>query len=486
VPPASEQVRADPRCAGDQELFLADTRVQELVSDKIAEVVGYFPEAEGYIYSNHESQLATFAHTCDACKALPLSDRVRCLYRAVREGVDRVAREMTVVVRLWGMTHSRELFYENRRELTRLFDHDPGYWPSRRLPALRKLRPEPAALHAALPQMLRAGDMVMMKATWGDVHLGQPDNPYIEKYGGTPRIVELSCEHGLMGGLIPLVMSAQHQRMIQQLGGDGVQFAVVPINWGRSYVGSESLPDSAAPSTWGINALNIYLCGRLLQQPDLDVVAAAREWFKNRYAAVVSQQAVARIFDAAGILARALNVRGVATAVNVGQLLRPATYQLKTALINTLWNRNHFPDGRRRTSPSDTNMRRIMAEKDAAQAAAMELVEAALTDAQAMSDVHQLQTEYVSFFQCFGDLASYLCVSRKRLWLQYKLAADKTLNYHPWQRELDALIAEEQQLIAASTYLQGIHNGRFKQIEQPSVPVSESGIMRREGAEGHG
>jgi hypothetical protein len=476
VPPANEHINADPRCSGDRELCLSDKRVRDLVADKMEEVMSHFPEAEGYVYSNHESQLATFAHSCDKCKHLEGSQLIRWLYASVRKGTDRVRKDMPVIVRLWGLTHSKELYYENRRELAGLFDHDPSYWPSRRLPALRKLRPNQPALNADLPHMLRKGDALMLKATWGDVHLNQPLNPYVGSYGDTPHIVELSFEHGLMGGLIPLVMSAQHQEMIQRLSGSNIRFALVPVNWGRSYLGSRKMPDSAQPDTWGLNALNIYLAAKLLKRPDLDLTRAALAWMKVNYGEAVSTGAVARIFEAAQVLASSLNVHGVASAVNVGQLLRPATYQLKSTLINTFWNRNHFPDGKKRTSPSDTNMRRIFAEKDTARDEAARLVREAIAETRTMPRT-KLRRDYETFFKRFGDLAAYLAISRKRLWIQYKLAADKKLCYHPWQRELDALITEEQRLTTKSPYLRGIHDGSYARIEKPSAHRGITSIL---------
>jgi hypothetical protein len=456
VKQTSEARKADPACAKDRYLCLANERLRAMVTDKIAEVLSRFPDLSGYVYSFHESQLTTFAHVCDQCKNLPRESMLRWLYEAVRAGADQVNQSLVVIPRLWGVTHPKELGYENACEMVKVFDHDPSFWQTRRLPVLKRYRFIPEKVNPKLPAMLRSGDMLMYKATWGDYSLFQPLNKWAASYGDTPQIVELSFEHCVLGRKIPLIISAQHQEMIRRLQGKPIQFALVPVNWGRAY--DRELPEhiGARPADWGLNFLNLELLPLLMQNPGLNLVSAAQKLIEARYGFSPSQRLIRRLFEATKILDGIVNVRGVSTVMNLNCMLRAESYRFPHVFQQMLWYRSMRTDGKRRTCPGEQNMRRICQEKDLALRQLERWFESTCRDISVLP-CGMLKEDFMEFVNTFHVMGNYLAVSRKRIWIEYKFQEEKTASF-PWMRELDKLLEKEKQLVAASSVLQSVHD----------------------------
>ncbi|MHC4872067.1 MAG: hypothetical protein ACYTFY_09495 [Planctomycetota bacterium] len=452
----SEHRKCSAACQRARILCLSDKRIRNLVSDKIEEIVANFSGLAGYIYSNHESQLARYSHFCDACKDLDRTKLIKWLYEAVKAGAERVNPDLVIMPRLWGITHCKDMYYKVPTEMVKLCDNDPSCKGAKVLTALKKEQFKPDTVNPKLPGIIAEKDKLVYKATWGDYNLNQPLNKWAKKYGKTEQVVEISLEHCLMGRHIPLIVSRQHQKMIKSLKGKNVSFAVVPLPWGRVYLKPGSTQEVCLPEKWGLNFLNLSLLLKLLKNPDIDLIKETQKLLKEKYGEKLPVNLAKSLFDAETIISRSINILGVSTIMNIDCILRERTYSLIPTVNATLWYASMIKKGKQCISTSDSNMKKIFKEKDKAVLDAEKLYQKVTDEINKISN-RKLKSDTVDFFTKFNDLAEYSATTRKRLWIQYKLQKEKAISYN-WTRQLDELIEEEKRIIANSDYISGIYN----------------------------
>lgn len=463
VKQTEEARKIDPLCEPDRYLCLSDERVRQMIADKIEEVLSNVPDLAGYIYSFHESQLTTFGHFCDRCKKLPRHKLVEWLYNAVKEGAGRADKSVKVMPRLWGVTHPKGLFYKNQKDIAEIIEHDKKRWMCRRLPVTKKYHYDPDKVNPKLGGMIaKDGNMLVYKATWGDYTLNQPYNKWACSYGKAKQVVELSFEHCVLGRHIPLVISKQHQDMINKMKRPNVAFCAVPVNWGRVYGEKNKNFIGGDPGKWGLNFLNSHNVLKLMKNPDISLVNESARAIKEKYGESVSSNFAELLLNTADVLDKAVNVRGVSSIMNLDYLLSKPTYRLEHVLGNTFWYKCMRKDGGGRISTSGKNMSSIFAEKDEAAKAAVELADAAAKEIAGFKSA-KLKKDAKEFFENFRDLAVYVSTTRKRLWIQLKIQKERKASYR-WTSLLDELIDQEKVLLAGSKYLQGIYNGTFNAI----------------------
>ncbi|OGV50333.1 MAG: hypothetical protein A2017_15305 [Lentisphaerae bacterium GWF2_44_16] len=458
-----ESIKCDPACDVDRYMCLSDPAIRALVSDKIEEVLSSFSGIGGYIYSFHESQLTTFSHFCDKCKKEERFKLVKWLYDAVTEGASRVNRKLVIIPRLWGITHPREMGYQNLKDIAEIIDYDQSHWFCRRIPAIKKYHYDPETVNPKLGGMVEEdGNMLMYKATWGDYTLFQPLNKWAASYGKARQIVELSLEHCVAGRNIPLIISAQHQDIIKRLRKDKVSFCAVPVNWGRVYRDTDAHKEGADAKHWGLNFLNIELLGKLLKNPAISLTKEISLILSAKYKEKVSEKISSSLLKTAEIMAAAVNIRGVSSVMNLDYVLSKPTYTFRLTLSCAYWYKVMRENGDSLISTDDENMEKIFKEKDNAVIMAEKLLKDILTDLKKLKS-DALKKELSQFFCDFTDIIEYLAVSRKRLWIMLKIQKEKKVSF-TWTKKLDELLDNEKNIQARSEIVNKIYNGAFDKL----------------------
>ena len=141
--------------------------------------------------------------------------------------------------------------------------------------------------------------------------------------------------------------------------------------------------------------------------------------------------------------------------MNLDIILQPRSYQLQPTLANMLWYRVMRRDGKQRTATTDANMAAIFAEKDRAVRDAETLHADVVRELTGIRS-RAFRNECLDFFTRFRDLAEFVAVSRKRLWVQYKFLKERKRSYR-WMKGLDALIDKEKELTATLPIVREIY-----------------------------
>ena len=166
-----------------------------------------------------------------------------------------------------------------------------------------------------------------------------------------------------------------------------------------------------------------------------------RNAVKQKYGASISEKLAEYLLQTVDILGQAANIRGVSSIMNFDYILCPYAYSLLHTLKNALWYKSMRRDGNSRIAVDNANIKRIFAEKDHAVMLAKELHLSAQSEIRRIQQP-ELKKDCREFFLNFSDLAEYLSVSRKRLWVQLKIVKEKA--GWEWMKTLDSLLAEEK------------------------------------------
>ncbi|KPJ58568.1 MAG: hypothetical protein AMS15_08115 [Planctomycetes bacterium DG_23] len=340
-----------------RELCVARPEVREALSQKVAEICRAFPDLDGFMYTNNESATLTQVwHRCEHCRHIPFSRMMKLLHDAMKEGLRRSGRPVRLFVRCWG-THEHELQYHGqykKRVDFGVHEIEEKKWLPDRVRAFK-----PARLHFKpsrdIPPFIRSvkgeDTAFVYKATWADVNLHHPLNPWIGKYKGHDQVCELSFERCIGWPRTFLVMGKEMQRRAKLCARRGVNgLCLVPTNWGRQGL----TPITARPSTWPLHEVNFYLFAALAKDPNADLQAVTEKYLRRRFGKKLPAELARLLLDAEDIAADAYNVRGIHAG---GQSLDGFYYTL-------LRYGPMFPRWETRVRPTPANLKRIFKEKD--------------------------------------------------------------------------------------------------------------------------
>jgi hypothetical protein len=339
---------------------LADARVREMVSLKVAEVVRAAPELDAYSFSFNEClSLTKVRHRCDLCRDIPFHQIMAWLADAVREGVRSVNPRIRVFHRLWGVNEHDDASYVNlKRQLaftgTALAkEWLPGYLKAY-APAAMQYKPS-----RDLPRyfaLQRGNDLgFIAKGTWADISLEHPLNPWLPSLRGHDALVELSWEQTVASAESFHLIARQIQKMARYARASGCNgLAGIPCQWG--YKEQHHGPDKGAlqESYHQLGLLHLDVFEAVLRDPDVDLVRVLDRALRRRYGRALPPVLVRHLLDSQSIKARSVNIRGIR---GTGDTLEEMFYQLMRYAPT-------FPDWRRRLARTPENVRRVLREND--------------------------------------------------------------------------------------------------------------------------
>ena len=343
--------------ADQREMCVARPQVREALAAKVAETICALPGLDGYMYSNNESSTLTKVwHRCDYCKDIPFSRMMKHLNDALAEGIRRSGRPVRLFNRCWGTHETKQRYwrtFEQRADFGVAELEDKAWLPE----YVEARRPKKLSFNPKrdIPRYVRLlGDddtIFVYKATWADVNLHHPLNPWHGKYAGHDEVVEVSFEHCGRGPQGFYVMGREMQRRARLARRKRCQgLCCVPVAWGAQ----DTNPVSTHPSKWSLNEANIHLFAAVVKNPDADVARAARDYLRRRYGGTVPAELAAMLLDSEDIAADAMNLSGIrATGGGLGDFY--------SDLLRYSW---MFPDWQQRVRRTPANLRRISAAKD--------------------------------------------------------------------------------------------------------------------------
>ncbi|GAF80086.1 unnamed protein product, partial [marine sediment metagenome] len=296
-----------------REVCVSRPEVREALAVKVAETCRALPDLDGYMYSNNEGSTRTQVwHRCERCKDIPFSRMMKHLDDAMTEGIRRSGKNIRLFNRCWGTHETQQQYWLNlkmRAEfgVAELQDKSwlPEYVESHR-PANMRFNPKRDI--PAFVRMLKGGQTAFVyKATWADVNLHHPLNPWMGKYGGHDEICEFSFEHCVRGPRNFHIMGREMQRRARLCRRKGVEgICCVPINWGAH----DSNRVSAHPSKWSLNELNVFLFAALVADPDANLQKAAGNYLRRRYGSKLPGELAVMLLDTENVAANAMNLGG--------------------------------------------------------------------------------------------------------------------------------------------------------------------------------
>jgi hypothetical protein len=253
---------------------------------------------------------------------------------------------------------------------------------------------KPAKLHFKpsrdIPPFIRSVEgedtAFVYKATWADVNLHHPLNPWIGKYKGHDQVCELSFESCMGWPYTFLVMGKEMQKRAKLCARRGVNgLCAVTMGWG----GQALRPFFARPSIWPLHEVNLYLFAALAKDPNADLQKVTEKYLRRRFGKKLPAELARLLLDAEDIAADSSNVRGI-----------QARGDSLAGFYNTLLRYGPmFPRWEQKVRPTPGNLKRIFKEKDRNIARAQK----------ALDKVERLKVKmpakaYKEFKECFSRL----------------------------------------------------------------------------------
>lgn len=339
---------------------LADPRVRDLLSRRVAETVALVPDLDAYSFSFNEClSLTKVRHRCELCRDIPFARMIKWLADAVSEGARSVNPAIKVFHRLWGVNEHDDVGYKNfvrRYEFAEGQAEEwlPGYIKAYK-PASMQYRPS-----RDLPRYLalqKEDDIgFIVKGTWADVSIEHPLNPWIPRLRGHETIVELSWEQTVASAESFHLIARQIQGMARYSRKSGAcGLAGIPCQWG--YKEREHGPDKGAlaESYHKLGLLHFDVFKAVMGDPDVDLAAVLNAALRRRYGRKPPPGLVEHLLDSQHAKARSVNIRGVRAT---GGTLEEMHYQVFRYAPT-------FPDWRKRIERSPANVRRVIRENEA-------------------------------------------------------------------------------------------------------------------------
>jgi hypothetical protein len=400
----------------NREPCLADPDVRELITRKIAETVRLVPELDAYAFSFNEClSLTKVRHRCERCREIPFWQMIQWLAEAVREGVASVNPKIRLFHRLWGLNEHDDVYHVNtvrQRDFSRGDHTKPWLDAHATVYAPRNMHYKPSVdLVRYLKLQEKTGLCYIAKATWADVSIDLPLNPWIKALKGRDTIVELSFESTSLNPNGFHVLGNQFQRaarFARACGAAGV--AGIPVDWGDKYNERNPGRGFQDEAWWRLSMLNFDVVQAVMKNPDADMKAVIRNALKKRYGVALPPELADYILESQEIKANSLNIRGVRAT---GRELEEMYYQL-------LRYGPTVKDWKKRLSRNPANVQRIMREKDAVMARAEAILAAIRTYEGKIP-----KKAFEEFVSCFTDLRNTAVASCKRQKFNYLLWAMK-------------------------------------------------------------
>lgn len=400
----------------NREPCLSDPRVRELVSLKVAETVRLVPGLDAYAFSFNEClSLTKIRHRCERCRDIPFWQMIQWLAEAVRDGVNSVDPKIRLFHRLWGLNEHDDVY---QRNIVRQMEFSKGDWTKAWLPAHARIY-APRNMHYKpsedLPKYLalqrNTGLGFIAKATWADVSIDLPLNPWIKALKGRDTIVELSFESASLNANGFHVLGNQFQRaarFARECGAAGV--AGIPVDWGDKYNERNPPRGFLGDAWWRLGLLNFDVVEAVSKNPDADMKAVIRKALRKRYGVALPARLAGYVLESQDIKAGSINIRGIRAT---GRELEEMYYQmLRYGPTVKGW--------KSLMSRSPANLGKIIDEKDAVMARA----EAILADIRTFEGKIPPKA-FADFVSCFTDLRNTAASSCKRQTFNYLLWALK-------------------------------------------------------------
>ena len=399
----------------NREPCLSDPDVRELIALKIAETVRQVPELDAYSFSFNEClSLTKIRHRCDRCREIPFPQMIQWLTESVREGLRRVNPGIRLFHRLWGLNEHDDNYHEN---IVRQMEFCGGECTKAWMPAHVKVYAPRSMRYLPSEDLVRylrtqrgTGIGYIAKATWADVSINMPLNPWLKALRGHDMIVELSFESTCSRREQFHVLAGQFQRAARFARGCGASgLAGIPLHWGDKHNELPSERGFMKEEWWELNMLNFDVIEALLRNPDCDMKAVVRAALRKRYGAALPARFAGYVAESQDLRAGTINIRGIRAG---GEHLEEMYYQLlRYGPTVKGWEA--------RLSRNPANLRRIFREKDAVVARA----EAIVADIRAHNG-RMPASAYDEFLSCFTllrDSAAAMCRRQKLNYLLWAL-----------------------------------------------------------------
>ncbi len=386
---------------------LADPRVRELISAKTAEIVSLVPGIDAYAFSFNEClSLTKVRHRCELCRDIPFWQMIKWLADAVAYGVRSASPGTQVFHRMWGTNEHDDVYYKFHARLKEFtLGAPPEPWLERHVQvyAPRNMHYKPSEdLKKYLALQRGTGMGFVAKATWADVSVNMPLNPWLKELPPKDTIVELSFEQtsGRADGFH--VLADQFQRMARhcrQLGITGL--AGVPVAWG--YRHNEEPPDRGfvGAEFWKLGVLNFDAFAAVGKNPEADLRAAIAKALKARYGKALPGKLADLIIESQHLKAATDNIRGI--RANAGGLKQMYCQILRYAPT--------VKGSDKLLSRAPANLKRMLREKDAVIARTAEIVR----EIEAMKGKipEKAWNEFMASFQALAATAAKDCRRQK-------------------------------------------------------------------------
>jgi len=264
-----------PKDADKRHMCIYDARVQEWMAEKVRQTIENVGPVDAWIYTTAEVMWGSNCnrHVCANCAGKPRWQSLRLLRDAMQEGVRRSGQDVTLIHRFWGTQHP-DGYMTGASNFNKLTPHDKplqrAYIEGIEPHIFRPSRDLPLFYESLLAETNPV--TITHKATWTDFLLQQPTNPWLGRCKGKlTEYIELSIEscHQKHYGFIPCCILKQLQRHLK-LGLENGAAGVI-------------LTPLEADRDWGLNIINVEVTGRLIENPEQDLLTLVREWSTTRY-----------------------------------------------------------------------------------------------------------------------------------------------------------------------------------------------------------
>lgn len=415
-PMVKEYRNCSPETRANREPCPSDPDVRDIISRKVAETCRVAPGLDAYAFSFNECiSLTKIRHRCERCRDIPFWQLIQWLQEAVRAGVESVNPKIRLFHRLWGLNEHDDVYQKN---IERQMEFSKGDWTKAWLPAHARIY-APRSMHykpsvdlvkyLKLQQGTNLG--FIAKATWADVSIDLPLNPWIKRLKGHDTIVELSFESASLRPDGFHVLARQFQRAARFARAQkAIGVAGIPVDWGDKSHERDPRRADQDEGWWRLGLLNFDAVEAVSKNPDCDMPRVIGKALQKRFGARIPARLVQYVIESQAIKAGALNIRGVRAT---GHDLEDMYYQL-------LRYGPTIPNWKTLISRSPANVRRVLKEKDAV----MARTEAILADIRTFEGKIPAKA-YAEFVSCFTDLRNTTVSSCKRQKFNFLLWAMK-------------------------------------------------------------